>query len=153
MKRVIPYRCFDIGALRIPSSHNMRFFFALSALGIVLLVSRPVSGLGSSCSAPLGNGTASPSDPYWMETIKHQGTSAFNPNPSTYQVFRNVKNFGAEGDGVTDDTAAIKLVITNGFSWIATSCAFQFSNDFWWALWWKHMFFIHVCLSIFSAGY
>jgi len=39
----------------------------------------------------LGQGTAVPDDPFWLETIKHQGTAAFNPNPATYQVFRNVK--------------------------------------------------------------
>ena len=34
---------------------------------------------------------------YWLEGIAHQGVSAFNANPSTYQVFRNVKDFGAKG--------------------------------------------------------
>ena len=34
---------------------------------------------------------------YWLENIKHQGIAAFNPSPSTYQVFRNVKDFGAKG--------------------------------------------------------
>jgi glucan 1,3-beta-glucosidase len=34
---------------------------------------------------------------YWLETIKHQGISAFNANPGSYQVFRNVKSFGAKG--------------------------------------------------------
>ena len=39
---------------------------------------------------------------FWMEDIAHQGIAAFNPNPSSYQVFRNVKDFGAAGDGTTD---------------------------------------------------
>lgn len=51
---------------------------------------------------------------YWMEDIKHQGIAPFNPDPSGYQIFRNVKNFGAIGDGVTDDTAAIQAAISNG---------------------------------------
>lgn len=34
--------------------------------------------------------------PYWYETIQHQGKAAFNAN-STYQVFRNVKTYGAKG--------------------------------------------------------
>jgi len=34
---------------------------------------------------------------YWYETIAHQGISAFNDNPSTYKVYRNVKDYGAQG--------------------------------------------------------
>ncbi|KAJ7273182.1 exo-beta-1,3-glucanase, partial [Mycena rebaudengoi] len=41
---------------------------------------------------------AAPADPFWLEAIKHQGISAYNPNPQSYQVFRNVKDFGAKGD-------------------------------------------------------
>ena len=39
----------------------------------------------------------SQSAPYWLEEIKHQGISAFHPDPKSYQVFRNVKDFGAKG--------------------------------------------------------
>ncbi|KIK21024.1 glycoside hydrolase family 55 protein [Pisolithus microcarpus 441] len=80
----------------------------------ILLVPSFTSALGTSCTAPLTTGTAAPEDPYWLETITHQGISAFNPDPATYQVFRNVKDFGAAGDGVTDDTDAINAAMSTG---------------------------------------
>ncbi|KAJ7118715.1 exo-beta-1,3-glucanase [Mycena epipterygia] len=70
------------------------------------------NSLGTTCTTPLGAGTAAAGAPFWMQNIKHQGIAAFNPNPSTYPVFRNVKDFGAKGDGVTDDSAAINAAIS-----------------------------------------
>ncbi|KAK7692805.1 hypothetical protein QCA50_004439 [Cerrena zonata] len=88
---------------------------SLLAVNVLLgLLAVTVSGLGTSCSAPVTQGTAKPGDPFWQQNIQRQGTAAFNSNPSGYQVFRNVKNFGAKGDGNTDDTAAINNAITSG---------------------------------------
>lgn len=39
----------------------------------------------------LGTGTTQYDEPFWMEKIKHQGISPFNPNPKEYKVFRNVR--------------------------------------------------------------
>lgn len=50
---------------------------------------------------------------YWMDEVAHQGLAPFNPNPN-YHVFRNVRTYGAKGDGVTDDTAAINAAISDG---------------------------------------
>ena len=44
----------------------------------------------------LGTGTAQRGEPFWMEKIKHQGISPFNPNTTEYKVFRNVKVRGTE---------------------------------------------------------
>ena len=65
-----------------------------------------VAALDSETSLLLGGGSACDDEPYWFETIKHRGVSAYNPDPS-YKVFRNVKDYGAVGDGVADDTQAI----------------------------------------------
>ncbi|ORX52811.1 pectin lyase-like protein [Hesseltinella vesiculosa] len=48
----------------------------------------------------------------WIANVPH-GHSAFNSDKQ-YQVFRNVKDFGCKGDGVSDDTECINLAISSG---------------------------------------
>ena len=48
------------------------------------------------------------SSTFWLEAIDHAGAPAFGE--ADYKVFRNVKDYGAKGDGTTDDTEAIKCV-------------------------------------------
>jgi glucan 1,3-beta-glucosidase len=60
---------------------------------------------------------------YWMEDVVHQGLSPYHKDPH-YQVFRNVRDFGAVGDGLHDDTAAINAAISYG-----VRCAPQVCNQ------------------------
>lgn len=34
---------------------------------------------------------------YWYESITHRGVAPYNPQGAAYQVFRNVKSYGAKG--------------------------------------------------------
>ncbi|TLS29191.1 hypothetical protein PpBr36_00045 [Pyricularia pennisetigena] len=82
--------------------------------------SRTSSATGSSTSASATSTSSSTplpgcgSDSYWLANIKHQGFAPYAPSPSSYTVFRSVKDFGAKGDGKTDDTAAINRAISEG---------------------------------------
>lgn len=58
--------------------------------------------------ASYGSGT-----PYWVESITRRGRPAYGRNDS-YVMYRNVKDWGATGDGVTDDTDAIQAAIADG---------------------------------------
>ncbi|KAF4454126.1 hypothetical protein F53441_3312 [Fusarium austroafricanum] len=58
---------------------------------------------------------------HWLEEIEHRGSAPYYPD-SLYPVFRNVKDFGAVGDGVADNTAAINAAISEGVRCVPSVC-------------------------------
>jgi hypothetical protein len=68
----------------------------LSVLPALLALFSLARTATSACSGSLGSGTAAPGDPFWMQSIAHQGVAPLS-GQSGYTVFRNVKDFGAKG--------------------------------------------------------
>ncbi|KAJ5544399.1 hypothetical protein N7513_006963 [Penicillium frequentans] len=92
---------------------NFQSSIMLFLAHFILLLGLPTALVGA---VPMPNSLSvskRASSSYWMANIKRQGVAPFNSN-ADYQVFRNVKDFGAKGDGSTDDTAAINKAISSG---------------------------------------
>ena len=65
-----------------------------------------------------------PSTSYWLsQNYFHKNGPVYGTSDSKYPLFRNVMDpqFGAKGDGVTDDSAAINFAI-NSTGGVETRC-------------------------------
>lgn len=48
---------------------------------------------------------------FWMDEIGHLGISPYHPDGVNYQVFRNVRNFGAVGDGGSSSVSYLRALV------------------------------------------
>ncbi|KAF7564009.1 hypothetical protein G7046_g99 [Stylonectria norvegica] len=115
---------FDHISIPIPRRTSNSWFYVIMGLSTILTTSLlalrlfSLSALAAPAPAPIASPavsdvSAAADSSWWLASIDRQGTIPFS-DAAGYKVFRNVKDYGAKGDGSTDDTAAINSAITEG---------------------------------------
>lgn len=81
----------DLPAVDELVSSVMHNFAAYTKLATPHATASPAAATGKPSARSFGEA------PYWLESIPHQGKAPFSSHPSTYKIFRNVKDYGAKG--------------------------------------------------------
>ncbi|KAF3035188.1 hypothetical protein E8E11_004428 [Didymella keratinophila] len=80
----------------------------------VLITAAPSTAAPVAAPAPQASAPVAGASGYWFADIKRQGVAPYNANKDAYKIFRNVKDYGAVGDGSADDTEAINKAVADG---------------------------------------